>query len=386
MSSPGSLRVTVDARPLDIDFLRDQGIGRFAAGLLSELPAVARERGGELVLLRAAGQAQAPAFAEPSGARSIRLPRPAVPERYADLAEQLLLPLNLCHARAGVHHSLSIYRAPVAPGVPSVVTFHDAVPLMWPEEYLRTGVVHRLLYAAVRRADRVIAVSQAARREAVELVGVDESRIEVVHEAADARFVPTEPGEVPPRSGLTTGPYVLWVGGLSNEDPRKRVGELIDAFAEWTRERERLETLVLAGRVGPTGEPLRERARRSTARVVFTDFVPDDDLPALYSGARCTVTASRHEGFGLPALESLACGTPIAGFEVGALPEVAGPGALLAGDGDFTALMDAVETLCDEPQRRTELAEAGLAHASRFSWRNTAERTWDVYERAAGRT
>jgi alpha-1,3-rhamnosyl/mannosyltransferase len=112
-------------------------------------------------------------------------------------------------------------------------------------------------------------------------------------------------------------------------------------------------------------------------------YVPDADLPALYSGALCLITASRYEGFGLPALEALACGTPVVAYDAGAIPEVAGPGALLAPAGDPAALMAAAGRICDEPELRAKLSEAGRRHAAGFSWRAAAEATWDVYESVA---
>jgi len=293
-----------------------------------------------------------------------------------------LLPLDLRRAGADVGHSLSIYRAAVFPGVRSVMTIHDVIPLMWPREYLRTGYVHRLLYRAARRATRLIAVSEAARRGAVEHLGVAEARVDVVPEAANERFRPTAAGGVPVHYGIES-PYVLYVGGLENDDPRKNVAGLIDAFARWSRERERPETLVLSGRLAPAADGLVARARATGARIHFTDFVAEADLPALYSGAVCLASATRYEGFGLPALEALACGTPVAAFDVGALGEVAGPGAMLVPGGDLAALMRAVEALCSDPKRRAALAAAGREHAAGFSWRRSAELTWDVYERAA---
>jgi hypothetical protein len=149
------MNVVVDGRPLDISFLRAQGIGRYAHGLLGALPAVAAERGGTVLALRASrGRTDAFGADLALPARTVR--RPPVPMRLADLPEQLLLPVDLRRARADVAHALSIYRAPLRAGVPLVITIHDVVPLLWPERYLRTGLVHRLLYAAARRARRVV--------------------------------------------------------------------------------------------------------------------------------------------------------------------------------------------------------------------------------------
>lgn len=377
------LRVAIDARPLDLDFTKHQGVGRYADALVRELPSIAAEHGGELVLLRARGVTDS-AFGDGAGAgtetRALR--RPPLPNRLAELAEQALLPLDLRRVRAQVHHSLSIYRTPLRPGVPAVVTVHDVIPLMWPDEYFRTGAIHRMLYAAVRRASGLIVPCQAVRDDVTRHLGVPADRMAVVPYAAGEHFVPSDQSGVRERLNLD-GPYVVFVGGLTQADPRKQVELLIDTFARWSRERDRPETLVLAGRIGPGGAPLVERAERLGARVMFTDFLPDEELPALLSGARCHVTATRYEGFGLTALEAISCGTPVACFEVGALPEVAGPGGLLSPEGDGEALMRSVELLCDDDELRARLSAEGLEHARGFSWRTTAEATWAVYETAA---
>jgi len=336
---------------------------------------VAAERGGRLVTLRAPGRSGSYGLEGPTGVEVRTVRRPPLPPRVADLPEQLLLPLDLRRARADVVHALSIYRAAVAPGVPAVVSVHDVAPLMWPEHYLRSGRLHRLLYAAARRAAVVLTISDAARADVARHLGLPPERIATTPLAADASFVPTEP------PSDIQGPYLLYVGGLANPDWRKNLDGLLEGFARWQREGDRPETLVLAGGMGPEGERLAQRARELGARVAFPGFVADADLPALYSGATCFVTASRYEGFGLPALEAISCGTPVVAFDAGAVPEVAGPGALLAPAGDLTALFRAVTSVCDEQPLRDRLRAEGLEHAKRYSWQRTAELTWEAYER-----
>lgn len=377
------LRVAVDARPLDIPYLRSQGIGRYAHGLLGPLARVAAERGGSLVLLRQPTGASAPFAGDPGGSAETRVVRrPPAPPSVADWPEHVLLPLDLRRTGADLHHALSIYRTAVRPGLPTVMTIHDVIPLMWPDEYVRTGLKYRVLYAAARRARLLLAVSEAARRDILTHLDVDPRRVLTVPEAADERFAPADPRPARERLGLKD-PYVLYVGGLSSPDPRKNVQGLIDAFERWRAASGREEVLVLAGQLGEAGQKLRAGAEAAGARVVFAGFVPDEQLPALYSGATCFVTASRYEGFGLPALEAVSCATPVAAFDAGAVHEVAGPGALLAAPGDLTALMAAVGRLCDDPALRRRLGERGREHARRFSWRHTAELTWAAYEQAA---
>jgi glycosyltransferase involved in cell wall biosynthesis len=377
------LKVAVDARPLDIAYLRAQGLGRYAQGLLGPLAAVAEERGGQLVTLRSSLPAPEGFGLEVgNGPRVRRVRRPPVPARLADLPEQLLLPIDLRRCGADVNHALSIYRTAVAPGVPTVMTVHDVAPLMWPERYLRSGTLHRLLYLAARRARLLLADSEAARADIVTHLGVPGERIVTVPLAADASFAPVDPRPAHFLLGFE-GPYLLYVGGLANHDWRKNVRGLIEGFAAWHRAQERTETLVLAGGIGQEGRELMRLARELGAPAVFPGFVADADLPALFSGASCFVTASRYEGFGLPALEAISSGTPVAAFHAGAVPEVAGPGALTVADGDVAALMQAAGSVCDDPALRDRLSGDGLHHAKGYSWRRTAELTWDAYERAA---
>jgi glycosyltransferase involved in cell wall biosynthesis len=333
------MRVSIDGSPLERVELRRQGIGRYARGLLGELPRVARERGGEVVVLRR---------------RGARRPR------------------------ASLHHALSLYGTPLLRRGPFVVTMHDVAPLQWPDQYLRTGLRHRALYRAARRAAAVICPSTAARDDATRHLELDPARVHLVPEGVDESFRPVD------ARPAVEGPYLLYVGGMAERDPRKDVEGLVDAFAAWSRAGSRPEALVLAGASGAESRRLEERARAAGARALFTGFVDEAELPALYSGASCLVTASRYEGFGLSVLEALACGTPVAAYEgAGAIPETAGPGGLLAPLGDAAALMRAAERICDEPALRERLAGEGRRHAAGFTWERTAEMTWDVYERVA---
>jgi glycosyltransferase involved in cell wall biosynthesis len=340
---------------------------------------VARERGGEIVVLRERGGGESPfgrTDDDPPDQRFTR--RPPLPKRAVELVEQFALPLDLARLGAAVHHSLSIYRTPLVSRAPVVVTMHDVAPLQWPALYLRTGLVHRTLYRAACRAAAIVCPSRVAREDLLRRLDVDSERVVVVPEAADEGFRPTDASQIRARLGLD-GPYLLYVGGLVHRDPRKDVEGLIDAFAEWSRAEDRPETLVLAGEAGPAARELEQRAHGS--RVLFAGFVAEAELPALYSGASCLVTASRYEGFGLPALEALACGTPVAAYEAGAIPETAGPGALLAAPGNGAELLRAAGRLCDEPELAKRLSEQGRRHAGGFSWRRTAELTWDLYAR-----
>ena len=229
-----ALAVSVDARPLDIENLRSQGIGRYAHGLLGPLVELAEERAADLTLIRQGNRTPNPFGPVPGKQRVVR--RPPLPARAVELVEQALLPLDLTRVGADVHHSLSLYRAPLVSRARSVVTMHDVAPLQWPERYLRTGVAHRILYRAVRRAQAVLCDSHAAAADVVRLLDLDPERVTVVPAAAGPHFRPTDTTAVraaPPGAQRTLEAADI-VGVRPHDVPAEileRVIELVDRAA-----------------------------------------------------------------------------------------------------------------------------------------------------------
>jgi glycosyltransferase involved in cell wall biosynthesis len=336
------MTVALDARVLEHPGLRDGGIGRYTRSLLDALAA----DGGEPVI-------------ELGGLR-----RPPTPARLAEGWEHLLLGRDARRAGAEVLHSPSVDLATARPGMPYVVTLHDLVPLKQPERYLRTGLKHRLRWTAVRRATEVIAPSQFVAEDATRLLGLADEHLHVVGEAAAPHFAPVSD----PRSHLgrleLPERFLLWVGTLDPPDPRKGLGGLV----ELVRQRDGLP-LVLAGRDSGAAISL-----ATPGRVVLTGRVSDDELAALYSAADALVFPSGDEGYGLPPVESLACGTPVAAFAAGSLTEVLGAaeGAVLVEPGDHAALLDAAEALA-----------GATAAALPRTWADVAAETRLVYAAAA---
>jgi alpha-1,3-rhamnosyl/mannosyltransferase len=261
--------------------------------------------------------------------------------------------------RFDVFHAPWIDGALLRSPVPMVVTLHDLVPLKRSGEYLRSGLRFRMRYLAVQRAVRVIVPTQAVAEDAISHLGIPEDRIVVISEAAAPAFCPRseqEVDEVRQRYGLPSS-YLLWVGGLKRPDPRKRVAAL-------ARTR-RTMPLVLAGDTG--------RWARELGDVTLTGGVSDDELAAIYTGAHALVFPSDDEGFGLPPVEALACGTPVAACEVPALREVLDGRATFVAVDDLEALVEAAEA-----------AERPAPAPPPWTWLEAAEITWQVYEDAAG--
>jgi glycosyltransferase involved in cell wall biosynthesis len=260
---------------------------------------------------------------------------------------------------ADVFHSPWIDGVRVRSACPQVVTLHDLIPLKRRSEYLRTGVRFRLRYMAVERAAKIIVPSQAVARDALEHLNVDGDRLVVIPEAAAPAMRPAADDEVAAVRARYELPaeYLLWVGGLEHPDPRKRVA----ALAETEREM----PLVL---VGPTKAWANE-----LPDVTLTGHVSDDELAAIYTGARSLVIASDDEGFGLPTVEALACGTPVVACDVPALREHFADKVTFVASDDLPGLL-ATAARAERP------APAPPA----WSWHDAARATWDVYAQAAG--
>lgn len=256
-----------------------------------------------------------------------------------------------------VFHSPWIDGALLRPRGPQVVTLHDLIPLKRPGEYLRSGLRFRLRYLAVERAARVIVPTGAVAEDAVAMLKVEAARVHVVPEAADAAFSPRSEAEVAAvrRDYELPDEYLVWVGGLRHPDPRKRVAALADTPCELP--------LVLVGDAGAWA--------RELPGVTITGAVDDDALAAIYTGARALVFPSDDEGFGLPPVEALACGTPVVACDVPALREVLGHRATFIPPSDLEALVAAGAR-----------AQRPAPAPPEWTWADAARATWDVYERA----
>jgi glycosyltransferase involved in cell wall biosynthesis len=355
--------VLLDLRPLQ-GRSAGRGVGSYARGLLSGLISVGFD--SNLTLLLDADLAE-PSL--PPGDYKLAGSRRRYRGQLSGYEEAVALNTDLARIKPDIYHAIDL-RLPGRSPCPLVVTLHDLIPWAWggPKmtgERFRFWLGKRLL----KRADVVLAVSQATADDALRLGGVDPARLQVVHEAADPIFEPRPgaSGRVRERWGIEPG-YLLFVGAL---DARKDPAAMLRALGTARKALPQLELVVV-------GEPGRQsRAGMPGARMLGR--VDNPELADLYTAAGCLIFPSRYEGFGLPCLEAMACGCPVATYRNSSLPEVVDSAGELVEDGDAEALGRAAARLVADPERARQ---AGLERAKAFSWRKTAGLTVAAYEDA----
>ncbi|MHB1293757.1 MAG: glycosyltransferase family 4 protein [Anaerolineae bacterium] len=361
------------------------GSGQYLRHLLETLPNIAPEN----QYLTALPQARrASAGDRPTPCAVLPTPVDALNENLAKLwFEQRTFP------RWAQHNGLDLVHVPyLAPPlhsrVPVVVTIHDLIPVLLPEYRgsLLVQAYMRLVCRAARRARLALTDSRASAGDIARVLGIPKERVRVVYLAAGRAYRPLPPAErAPVLARLELPPrYLLYLGGF---DRRKNVDVLLRAWAliagEWLD-----ITLVVAGRPPEhdsalTPDPRRlVRALGIEERVHLAGAVVEADKPALYGGALAFAFPSGYEGFGLPPLEALSCGTPAVVASGSSLEEVTGSGGLVVPPGDAPALAGALSRLLGDTALRRSLAENGLAHAARFTWEETARSTVAAYRDA----
>jgi glycosyltransferase involved in cell wall biosynthesis len=264
----------------------------------------------------------------------------------------------------------------------SVFTLHDTAYLAFPEHHLPRNRIYlrTMMPRFLRRADRIIAVSEHTRRDALRHYPLDPDAIEVIPEGVEARFRPDVPpdvvAELRHRYGLPDR-FVLSIGTI---EPRKNYPTLFEAYAA-VLPRHPDVGLVIAGGRGWLDDPTFARARELglDGRILFTGHVPDDDLPTLLDAAEVFAFPSEFEGFGLPPLEAMASGVPVVSSNAASLPEVVGDAGVLVAPRDVGAWVEALDRMLGDPSFRAGFAARGVARARGFSWDAAAERTLEVY-------
>lgn len=279
------------------------------------------------------------------------------------------------------------FASPLSPPVPTLVTIHDLIPMVLPE--YRGGVGVRLYTSLVAsgasRACLILSDSEASKQDILACLKVPDDRVWVVHLAPAPHFRPIEDPntlQAVRRKYDLSETFVLWLAGF---DVRKNAQALLHAHTWVYQALGDDYPLVMAGRLPAHDTPFFPDPRRIAAElgigdaVHFPGWVDEADKPALYSAATVFVFPSRYEGFGLPILESMACGTPVVTSNVTSLPELAGPAAFQIDPDDPRRLSAAIIALCIQDDLHNEMRDKGLTQAARFTWEKTARQTLAAY-------
>jgi glycosyltransferase involved in cell wall biosynthesis len=372
------MRVVMDGRPLQ-GASSVRGIGSYERGLLAGFRELADPP--EVSLLLSAHHeppAEVSSALRPAP-RRIRVIHPTL----QPIADTLLVANALRGSYADLYHAIE-FGQPVRSRLPVVVTVHDLIPFVMPREYPWVRRARVLGLRLLRHADAVITVSEATRRDVLRFSKTDAERITVVPEGISPVFQPA-PAEAVRRLRdklRLERPFLLAVGTF---DPRKRIALLADVVRRVRRDHD--IDVVIAGDQGTfAGAVTGELARAGLAehsRVI--GHVSSDDLIALYTAATVFVFTSAYEGFGLPPLEAMACGTPAVVFDNSSLREVSGGAASIVPDGDAGAMADAINNILDDAPAREQQRSAGRAWAATFTWRRAAEMTHAIYRSVLGR-
>lgn len=363
---PSSLRVGVDASRATV--ARRTGTEHYARRLIRALLDLNAQPGGpgHRFTLYFRDQPAAGLFAG-AEQRVIPLPR---------LWSHMRLAAEVLRARPDVLF-VPAHVLPLLHPVPSLVTVHDLGYHYFPEAHparQRRYLEWSTRFAA-RGASHLLADSRATAADLARLYGVPPGKVTVVYPGRDEALAPADPAPVRARYGLPET-YVLHVGTLQ---PRKNLLRLMDAAAALHSEGHLLQ-LVLAGQPGWLAEPILARARSLAGLVRVLDYVPDADLPGLYSGARAFAFPSLYEGFGFPVLEAMACETPVVAASTSSLPELAGDAALLVDPTDISALASALRRLLTDDALRADLIARGRGQVRRFTWERAAQEVMRVLE------
>ena len=378
------MRVTIDARAAV--FPERTGVGTYVRQMLRWLPRVDPEDRFTAWYLNARGLLGGPRrFLREVEAGNLRERWVPIPARWFETAsERWELPRLEWLTRFDVLFAPNFVPPPTGTGR-LVLTVHDLAFKRFPETAPQTTRWWlRRLDRAVARAARILVPSEATRRDLTELLGVDPGRVAVTPLAVDpAVYRPAPAAEVERvrRVFGLAGPFILFVGGI---EPRKNLARLVESFGRLPADLD--VGLVLAGggvAWNPEGRGELDAALRSlpdpiAARVVRTGYVDEADKVALLTAAEVLAYPSRYEGFGLPVLEAMACGTPVLTSDSSALPEVAGDAAVMVDPEDADRIAEGLERVIRDGELRERLRAAGERRAAGYRWEDTARRTAEV--------
>ncbi|WP_282939466.1 glycosyltransferase family 1 protein [Paenibacillus sp. RC67] len=282
-------------------------------------------------------------------------------------------------AKADIFHGTNFTYTPIWKGK-TIITIHDLAYMKYPESTSERILKHHSKWVpySVKKCDHIIADSFQTKQDIISLLNVPDDKIDVIHLAADEHF--TYISNVNPVIKKYSLPekYILFVGTL---EPRKNLLGLLKSYLILKQNYNYSEKLVIVGAKGWKYNPIFDWVQQNNLEedIIFTGFIDDADLPAIYSAATVFVMPSIYEGFGLPLLEAMQCGTPVIGSDISSIPEIVEKSGLLIPPDAHSEWADAMHTMITDESLRKHYSRLALDQSSRFTWEKTAEETRSIY-------
>ncbi len=372
------MRIGIDAR---IYSTRFTGVGRYVAELIRNLLEIDKKNEYVIFMNREGYDSFEP--------NTKRVQKVLVNARHYSFAEQLRYWWILRSYKLDLMH-FTHFNMPILYRGPSVVTIHDLTLSFFPGKKMNSAfyrfAYNLVLQGAVKHARKIIAVSENTRNDLKEVAGVEPGRVEVIYEGVDGQFTPRENAEAVEHTLKKYGisrEFILYTGVWRSH---KNLVNLIRAF-KLLREDESFEAqLVITGEEDPYYPEVKRTVQEMGLEhdVVYAGLVPEDELVALYQAAKIYAFPSLYEGFGLPPLEAMRCGTPVVASKSSCIPEICGEeNALFFDPYDPQDMAHALQRVWVDPELQKQLRDRGLKHSLKFSWEDMAEKTLKIYEEAA---
>lgn len=367
------MKIAIEARPVKWSY--GTGIGNYTHSLISKLNEI--------------DQRNEYTFLCPDNQPHTYIPFSRDYSFYAlpkdDRREELEIPVWLAQERVNLFHlPQNGFRIPAQCSCKLVVTIHDLIPYFLPE-MVRPSFLKRFtseMPFIIERSDRIITVSATSKQDIINIFKTNPEKIVVIPSAPTSAFHPLPKPETKNWLRKAYGlkkPYILYVGGLN---PRKNVTELIYAYSKIRRDLPKGQQLVILGPEGKHRSKLRllgDVLNITAEELIFPGFIESSELPYFYNGADLFVYPSLYEGFGLPPIEAMACGTPVLTSNVSSLPEVVGEAALTVNPYDTLALAETILKVLSDDSLRLDLSNKGLRHSAKYNWETIAAQVLKVY-------
>jgi len=384
------MNIAVDARWI---FPEISGIGNYTRQLLHEFSRMPMQH--RITAIFNHPEIEARTRSETGIASAAHMQTLCIPWGVFDARSQLFLPRLLKREKIRVFHSpnymipFRAFRRDAAGPIRAVTTIHDLIPLRFPDHAPKSKksrlmpLFRALLREAARRSACILTVSNASRRDIVELLRVPDTRVKVVYNGVSGFFT-TGQNRAEPKTNAGEGFTLLYVG---RADPYKNIATLLRALARLRQDEGMNVTLCIAGAPDPRyPEPAALAASLGIADAVhWTGYLTDLALLEIYRRADLLVHPSRYEGFGLQILEAMACGTPVLSSNAGSLPEVVGDAGRMVAPDDTNAFVREIKTILSSPDLARKMRAAGYLQAARFTWTESARQTFQAYLQAADR-